>query len=138
MAMALGVSRSSIYGRLEALRARAPILKQPKEPWTEAERQRLRSAVEDATNAREIEHLFPNRSLRALGDMCRRLELPVAKGFFYGENTWSPANDAELLSLKAAGMSFAKISASVGRTLRACINRYCRLQEAAMRKSSGQ
>lgn len=137
MAMALEVSRSSIYGRLEVLRSRAPIQKNPKEPWSEIERQRLRSVVEGSIHACEIEQLFPNRSLGALERMCRRLELPVAKGFFYGKERWSPADDAELLRLKAAGISFATIGASVGRTVRSCINRHIRLREAATQKASG-
>lgn len=82
----LGRGFISIAARLRLLRLKQPQtpIKRTKEPWSEAERQRLRLALSNAKDVRELEQLFPSRTLNSLKNMCRVLQLPVAEGFYAG------------------------------------------------------
>jgi hypothetical protein len=57
--------------------------------------------------------------------MYIKLKLP-AKGIFRNEDAprWIPAQDADLLRLRAAGESFEAIGAVVGKSMKACESRF--------------
>ncbi|KAM0707131.1 hypothetical protein Q7P35_006462 [Cladosporium inversicolor] len=133
MSTELGRNLTSIAARLRLLRlkeSQTPI-KRMNEPWSEAERQRLRLALSNAKDVRELEQLFPSRTLDSLKNMCRVLKLPVAEGFYSGSWRWTPAQDAELLRLKEAGQSYKAIGAILGKDSKACRTRWVLLQEAS-------
>jgi hypothetical protein len=138
MADALGrADPASIHRRLKLLQA-PPARKGFIEPWSDAERQKLRSAAANAKHVSEIQQLFPNRTLQSLRTMCRKLKLPTV-GILRKEDStrWIPAQDADLLRLRAAGETFAAIGAVVGKSIEACRSRFRRLREEAHRFSVG-
>ena len=133
MGVELGRGSNSISIRLKFLRlkeSQMPI-KRTNEPWSEAEKQRLRLATSNAKHIRELKQLFPSRTLSSLKNMCGTLKLPVAEDFFGGGRRWTPAQEAELLRLKQAGKTYKEIGAIIGRTAKSCSTRYSAQQEAS-------
>lgn len=133
MGVELGRGSNSISIRLKSLRlneSQTPI-KRTNEPWSEAEKQRLRLATSNAKHFRELKQLFPSRTLSSLRNMCGTLKLPVAEGFFDGGRRWTTAQDAELLRLKQAGKTYKEIGAIIGRKAKSCSTRYAVQQEAS-------
>lgn len=133
MGVELGRGSNSISIRLKFLRlkeSQTPI-KRTNEPWSEAEKQRLRLAASNAKHFRELKQLFPSRTLSSLRNMCGTLKLPVADDFFDGGRRWTPAQDAELLRLKQAGKTYKEIGAIIGRKAKSCSTRYAAQQEAS-------
>ena len=133
MAVALGCADySTIHSRLKVLQAPPPAKKAFVEPWSDAEKQKLRSAAANAKHASEIQQLFPNRTRHSLRQMCNILKLPNL-GIFRKDDSsrWSPAQDTDLLRLRAAGETFAAIGAVVGKSMEGCKSRFYRLKEEA-------
>ena len=130
MALAIGVvSSGSIHWRLKRLRA--PAGTRTHEPWSDAEKQKLRAAVAEFQRPGDIEQLFPNRTAHSLRNMCMRLKLPTAGLFPQADlQSWTAPQDAELLRLVGdAGETFTAIGAIMGKDPRACESRYGRLRE---------
>ena len=136
MAIALGRPHtSSVSTRLKLLqtpRARKGF----REPWSDAEKQKLRSAAANAKHVSEIQQLFPNRTLYSLQMMYNKLNLP-AVGVFRKKDSlrWTPAQDADLLRLRVGGETYKAIGPVVGKSAGACAIRYHRLKEEKRRSA---
>jgi hypothetical protein len=132
MADAIGIgSLGSIHCRLKRLRTPNGI--RTYEPWSDAEKQKLRAAVAESKRPGDIELLFPNRTSASLRGMCIKLKLPITGLFPEADSqAWTAAQDAELLRLAGeAGETFTAVGAIMGKDPRACETRYGRLREVS-------
>ena len=97
------------------------------EPWSEAEKQKMRLAISHGKHVSELQQLFPSRSLAALRAFSRKLQLSVPNGFFRRLARWTPAQDADLLRLREGGESWEAIGAIVDKKPLSYASRWYRL-----------
>jgi hypothetical protein len=64
----------------------------------------------------------------AIKRMARVLKVPTADGYTIGSVRWTTSEDAELLRLRAAGMSYRMIGGALGKSPGACAAREGRLR----------